>query len=89
MSTLELQAELAKKIFTIENENVLKELSRVIKRLTNRTAKLPGIPTEEQMYARAEEFLAAYEDFRNGDTSKFTSQEELRNRHRRDPKKLT
>jgi len=83
MSTLELQAELAKKIFNIESEDVLKEISRTIKKLTNKTAKLPDIPTEKELNERADHFLSAYEDFKNGNTSKFTSQEELENRRRR------
>ena len=81
MSTLELQAELAKKIFNIESEDVLKEISYTIRRLTNKTAKLPGIPAEKELNERTDYFLSAYEEFKNGNTNKFTSQEELEKRH--------
>ncbi|GEM_PF-5054542 len=82
MSTLELQAEIAKKIFNIDNEDILKEISNTVKRLTGKVSEIPGIPTEKQMNERADYFLSAYEDFRKGDKSKFSLQEELENKHK-------
>lgn len=81
MSTLELQAEIAKKIFNIESEDVLKEISKTIMRLTDNTASTPAIPTPKEISERADYFLAAYNDFQNGDTSKFVLQEELEKKH--------
>lgn len=82
MSTLELQAEIAKKIFNIENEEILNEISNIVKKLTAKAVGMPGIPTEKEINERADYFLSAYEEFRKGDKSKFTSQEELEKKHR-------
>jgi hypothetical protein len=78
MTTLELQAELAKKIFNIENEEILNKLSGVLKRLTDKPAVMQGSPTEKEINARADRVLSA---FRNGETDRFVSHEDLKKKH--------
>lgn len=78
MTTLEIhakQAELAKRILNIDSEEVLNKLSETLNALT---ARMPSVPTDEEVRARANRAVTA---FRNGEMHKFTSHEDLKKRH--------
>lgn len=81
MTTLEIYAkrdELAKRILSIDSEEVLNKLSETLNELTNKTPQLPGIPTKEEVKERARRVAAA---FRDGKMDEFVSMEELKRRH--------
>jgi len=79
MTTLELQAkkaELARNILNEVDEEIINQLSSMYKSMR---VKLPERPSDAELAASAKAAVNAY---KSGDTKKFTTQEEMRNRHR-------
>lgn len=78
MTVLEIEAkkaELARSILNIDSEEVLDEISKVVKKLT---VKMPCMHSLEEIRAGADRVLTAR---RSGDTSKFVSHEQVEKRH--------
>lgn len=74
------KAELARSILNIESDDILEKLSNYYKNLTK---KMPCVYSDEEIREGADRFLDALNDYNNGNTSQFTSHEEVKKRFNR------